>query len=59
MSQLPVNEAVLGVWQAIIDDNIPHTEEHIRVNNRVIIVTIVTDGIVQSGGSSRVVKGIM
>ncbi len=38
MSQLPVNEAVLGVWQAIIDDNIPHTEEHIRVNNRGLLL---------------------
>ena len=33
MSHLPVNEEILEEWQAIIDDNIPHTQDNIRVSD--------------------------
>ena len=28
---VPADKAVLDVWQTIVDENIPHTEEEIRV----------------------------
>lgn len=30
ISHIPVTENIVEVWQHIIDENIPHTEEHIR-----------------------------